>query len=357
MNSFGKNIRISIFGESHGSVIGLTIDGLPANFTFDEKKIDAALLRRQGQLDISTPRQEKNNWQFISGYFESHTTGAPLTILVSNEDINSTTYEAGKIRPSHSDFTHFIKYMGANDYRGGGHTSGRITVVFAVLGEICRQILSSKNITIISRISSLKDIYDKKLSYEEITLENLCSLEEDYFPVVDTRAKNAMYSLIKKATKNHDAIGGTIETFVFHTPLGLGEPFFDSFESVLSHLLFSIPGIKGIEFGDGFEMTTKYASSIVDEMRYQGDKVHFMSNHQGGINGGVTNGNPVQFKVAVRAPSSIASPLQSIDILKKENIEVSTTGRHDPIIVHRILPIIQGLTYYTILDMVYENER
>lgn len=358
MNSFGKNIRISIFGESHGPIIGITIDGLPVNYTINKEAVDKALAKRLGPSDISTARREPDNWQIISGYFNNHTTGAPLTIIIPNHDIDDSGYQnAGNIRPSQSDLTTFLKYHGANDHLGGGHASGRLTAVLVILGAIAKDLLNYMQITVVPHLSSLKDIEDKKITFEEANLSTLLPLVEKALPVIDPRAEKLMVSTIKRIKKQQDALGGTLEVYVFNVPHSLGEPFFDSFESILSHLMFSIPGIKGIEFGDGFEMTKRKASESIDELAYEKDQIVFSSNHQGGINGGITNGNFLKFKLAIKAPSSIATPLNSINVISKENITVSTIGRHDPCIVHRIIPVVEALTYYTILEMVKENER
>lgn len=357
MNNFGKNIRINIFGESHGPYIGLTIDGFPPNFTFDLDDIKKALEFRKGIKEISTPRREKDEFQIISGYFNNHTTNEPLTILIKNTDINSSDYKEGYIRPSHSDLTKYIKTNGANDYRGGGASSGRMTVALVILGQMCKQILSTKPVKVISRIASIKTINDIKIDYQNIDSIKKASLETSSFPVIDERAKKSMFDLIKKTKQQNNSLGGIIETFIFNITPGLGEPFFDSFESYISHLLFSIPGVKGIEFGDGFQMTTKYGTETIDEIKYQENDITFNSNHQGGINGGITNGNYVNFRVAIKPPVSIKKEINTINIKTKENITLLTEGRHDPTFIHRTISVINALCYYAILDMEIENER
>lgn len=357
MNSFGKNIRITIFGESHASSIGLVIDGLPANFTFNLESIKSALLKRKGIDEISTKRRENDDFEIISGYFENHTTGEPLTIIVKNQDIDSSSYIEGVIRPSHSDLTKNLKTNGANDFRGGGATSGRMTVVLVILGQMCKQILDTKQINVISRIKSLKTINDVSITHTNIDLIKNSDLSNSSFPVVDERAKKAMLDLIKKTKQQNNSLGGIVETFIFNIPTCLGEPFFDSFESTISHLLFSIPGIKGIEFGDGFEMTKQYGSETIDEVHLNSDVITFSSNHQGGINGGITNGNYVFFKSAIKPPVSIKKEVNTINLKTKENITLTTSGRHDVTFVHRVIPVINAITYYAILDMVIENEK
>lgn len=357
MNNFGKNIRISIFGESHGPIIGLTIDGLPANFSFNLDKINDILSLRRGQNDISTPRREKDEITFISGYFNNHTTGEPLTVIVKNENTNSNDYQEGVIRPGHADLTKYLKYTGSNDYRGGGASSGRMTVVLCILGEICHQILQTRQIEVVSHIYSLKNINDVKITQAHISSNIFKDLQQASFPVVDERAKKAMLDLIKKTIKLNDSVGGVVETFIFNAPAGLGEPFFNSFESIISHLLFSIPGIKGVEFGDGFNLTKVYGSASLDEISLENKKITFATNHQGGINGGISNGNYIVFRSAVKPPVSIKQEIKSINLKTNQNIELTTLGRHDPTFVHRVLHVINAITYYAILEMVMENEK
>ena len=356
MNTFGKNIRFSIFGESHGKCIGITIDGLPSGLTLNTKRIDEMLILRQGLPEISTPRKEDNPYDIVSGYFDGFTTGAPLTIIVPNKNYDDSVYkEHGLIRPSHADLPLYIKYDGKNDYLGGGHSSGRVTVVLIILGVICDQLLEQRGILVSSHLSSVKDVHDKKLKKNDITFENFKQLKSDPFPVFDQKAKQQMINVIKKAKKLEDAVGGTVETFILGLPAGLGEPFFDTFESVISHAMFAIPGVKALEFGDGFEMCDKYASEIVDQLHYYKKELQFKSNHQGGINGGITNGNYISFKTGVRAPSSIVKPLNSVNYKNKENVIVSSVGRHDPAIVHRVLPVINALTSFVVLDFIKET--
>lgn len=356
MNTFGKNIRVNIFGESHGPAIGITIDGLPNNFRIDFNKINFDLKRRLGNELISTKRREQDKIEVISGYLDNHTTGAPLTIIIKNEDIDNKPYEKGIIRPSHSDLPLYFKTNAANDFYGGGHSSGRLTAPLVVLGSICNQILEEYNIHIVSRIFSIKNIEDAKISEKQINWDHLKKLTTNDFPTIDIHSRQLMIKAITKAMKNGDSLGGKVETFVFGMPIGIGEPFFDSFESIISHLMFSIPGVKAIEFGDGFEMCTKLGSDIVDQLQYQNNEITYLSNHQGGINGGLSNGNYINFKIGLRAPSSIATPLSSINVETKENIKLSTLGRHDPTIVHRAIPVIEGLTAFAILDLLLYNK-
>lgn len=351
MNTFGKNLRVSLFGESHGPLIGITIDGLPAGITLNMEKIQAALARRRGNPEISTPRREPDEVQIVSGYFENHTTGAPLTIQITNQQYDSSPYEYGVIRPGHADYPLYKKFHGNHDFLGGGHASGRLTTPLVILGSICEELLNHHGIFVASRIKSIRNIQDKPLDYNQIDLDLLLKLKTMPFPVLDLRANTLMMSTIKKAASQGDSVGGTVQTFIYGCPVGLGEPFFDTVESYISHLMFAIPGIKAIEFGEGFRGSEMLGSQLNDELESHLGVVKFLSNHAGGINGGITNGNTIVFTVGVKAPSSIKKPQQTINVITDSNITKQITGKHDPCIVHRVLPVVEALTTFAIYDL------
>lgn len=352
MSTFGKNIIISLFGESHQEAIGITIHNFPPNIALDLEAIENKLLLRKGLAEISTTRREKDHFKIISGFYQGKTTGAPLTFIIPNCDINSGDYTKGTIRPSHSDLPYHIKYQKANDYRGGGHSSGRLTAPLVILGAISEQLLKEKGIVIASRIKSIGEIVDT------IPINQNCvkSLLNDSFPVIDSKIKDEMLKQIKEVKNNGDSIGGMVETVIYNLPAGLGDPFFDSVESIIAHLIFSIPGVKGIEFGDGFDITKKRGSEANDQIQIINDKITFLSNHSGGINGGITNGEPVRFTTAIKPTSSIKLPQKSINIETYENTTLIIEGRHDPCIVPRALPVINALTSYAILDLLLERK-
>lgn len=357
MNTFGKNIRISLFGESHGEVVGITIDGFPAGLTIEHEKIKSALTRRRGQDSLSTTRREKDDYKIISGLFNNHTTGAPLTFIIPNYDIDSTPYlQYGVIRPGHADLGLYQKFKGQHDYFGGGYSSGRLTAPLVILGTLCEELLNRRGIIIASRIRSLKNTNDVVVNASEINADLLLKLRKMEFPVLDRRAHDIMLNTIKKTRNDNDSVGGTIETFVYGYPGGIGEPFFNSVESYLAHLMFSIPGIKGIEFGLGFNMTNFFGSEVNDQIVWKEEKIHLLSNNSGGICGGITNGNPLSFTVAVKPTSSIARPQQSINYVTGENILLVTKGRHDPTFVHRALPVVEALTAFGLLDLLWEED-
>ena len=354
MNTFGKNIKITIFGESHSNSIGVVISGLPSGIKLDEELIKRNLQSRHNFRQISTKRFEKDEYKIVSGYFNDKTTGAPLTFIIDNTDVDSSSYQEGIVRPSHSDYPLFIKHKGANDYRGGGASSGRMTALLVIVGSICEQILKEKGINVYSYISQVKHIKTPFITDEE-KLTLLKNLSQDAFMISKPLQQEAT-NLIKKTSLDGDALPCTLETLVTGVNAGIGEPFFDSFESTLSHLLFSIPGVKGIAFGDE-DLPYKYSSEAIDELSIINNEICISSSHQGGINGGVTNGGIIKFRTSFKAPVSIKKEIKSINLLTKENISLSTKGRHDPIIGPRALPVINAVVYYTILDLLIEAKK
>jgi len=350
MSTFGRFLKVSLFGASHEKYIGLTLHGVPCGIKLDLDFIKKRLAQRRGYANQTSSRFETDEFEIISGFFNSYTTGAPLTILIKNSDVKSSDYEKLKdiARPSHADLTYFYKYHGFHDYRGGGVSSGRLTVALIVLGAICEEILKEKKIIVASRIKQIKNHIDLK---KKLTKEDLLVLQEDVFPVLDENVKFLMQEEIKKAKENHDSLGAIIETIVENVPIGLGEPFFDSFEAILSHLIFSIPGVKGIEFGLGFDYVNYYGSECNDELRIENDEIVFLSNNNGGINGGITNGNQITFRTIFKPTPSIGKFQKTINLVTKENVDLEITGRHDAIIAIKGLHVINAVTYYAICEL------
>jgi|SRR5690554_51865 len=350
MSTFGKHLKVSIFGASHEKYIGLTIHNYPSGIKIDLENLKHKLALRRGLNQVTSKRFETDEFEIISGYFNEYTTGAPLTVLIKNSDVKSADYEKikGIARPSHADFTYYHKYDGFNDYRGGGVSSGRLTVALVVLGALSEQLLREKNIIVASRIKQIKNLKDTN---KELTVSDLENLKEEVFPVVDQNVKSEMLDLIKNTQNEKNSLGGIVETFIENCPIGLGNPFFDSFESVLSHLIFSIPGIKGIEFGTGFDFVNLYGSEANDELKFEDDKVKFLSNQNGGINGGITNGNKIVFRTIFKPTSSIGLPQQSINLVTKENTIFEVGGRHDTIIAIKGLHVVNAVTHYAILEL------
>lgn len=352
---WGNNIKISIFGESHGNAIGINIDGLPSGFEIDMEKVKFEMARRApGRSSLSTARSEEDLPEILSGYFEGKTTGTPLCAIIRNKDTRSKDYSKLKdfMRPSHADYCGNIKYLGFNDYRGGGHFSGRITAPLVFAGAVCKQVLESKGIVIGSHISSIKDIEDNKFDYTNIEKDSLLALNNKELPLLNEGLEDKIRHTITQAKYEGDSVGGTIECAVVGIEAGVGNPFFDSVESTLSHLVFSVPAVKGIEFGEGFNITKLYGSEAKDEYYYEEDKVKTKSNNNGGILGGITNGMPIVFKVAIKPTASILKEQDTIDIRNRTNVKFRVEGRHDPCIVQRAVPVIEAVTAIGILDLI-----
>lgn len=355
---WGNKLKLSIFGESHGEAIGIVIDNLPPGIELDIPYINKQMMRRApGKSELTTSRNESDLCHILSGYFNGKTTGAPLCAIIYNEDKNSKDYSILKenMRPGHSDYPAFIKYLGFNDYRGGGHFSGRITAPLLFAGAIAMQMLERKNIFIGSRIKSIYNIEDNNFMTEDITEKSLLNLKNMEFPVLSEEKGKEMKSEIIKAKEEGDSIGGIIETFIINMPSGLGQPFFDSVESRLSHMIFSIPAVKGIEFGAGFNIT-KMRGSLANDLYYKKeDRLLSESNNNGGILGGITNGMPVTFRTAIKPTPSVSLPQKTVNISSMTDTELQLEGRHDPCIVPRALPVIEGATSLVILDLILER--
>lgn len=352
---WGNKIKYSIFGESHGKAIGITIDGLPSGVELNLEEIDREMIRRApGRNKLSTQRQEKDQYEILSGYFNGKTTGTPLCAIIRNGDQHSKDYEKTKnlMRPGHADYTGFVRYDGFNDYRGGGHFSGRITAPLVFAGAVAKQILSSKGIVIGSHIKSIEKIeedYFNKVDITESLLKELASME---FPTLDEAKGAKMQEEILKAKGELDSVGGVVECAILNLPQGLGSPFFGSVESVLSSLLFSVPAVKGIEFGEGFNITKMRGSEANDEFYMDGDEVKTRSNNNGGILGGITSGMPVIFRVGIKPTPSIAREQKTVDISRKEDAIIKIEGRHDPCIVQRAVPVVEAVAAMGILEII-----
>lgn len=352
---WGNKLKVSIFGESHGVGIGITIDGLPSGFEINMNEILKEMARRApGKSKLSTARRETDSPEILSGYFEGKTTGTPLCAIIRNGDQHSKDYGKLKdlMRPGHADYPGNIRYNGFNDYRGGGHFSGRITAPLVFAGAICKQILESHGIFIGSHVKSIGEVEDKSFSEVELTKELLNNLKTKELPLLFSDKEALMRETVLKAKTDLDSVGGTIECTVLGMNPGIGNPFFDSVESTLAHLMFSVPAVKGIEFGKGFEMTKLRGSDCNDEYYYDGDKVKTYTNNNGGITGGITNGMPILFKVGIKPTASIAKKQRTINIDEKKDAELEIHGRHDPCIVQRAVPVIEAATAIGILDLI-----
>ena len=351
---WGSKIKISIFGESHGNAIGINIDGLPSGLELNLEDIAYEMRRRApGKSPLSTARSEEDIPEILSGYFNGKTTGTPLCAIIRNTNTRSKDYSLLKdvMRPGHADYSGNIRYNGFNDYRGGGHFSGRITAPLVFAGAICKQILKEKGIVVAAHVKSIKDIKDKSFLDSDIDLNSVEALKTFELPLIDKSIEENMRKEILEAKEDMDSVGGTIECGVFGINPGVGDPFFDSVESTLAHLLFSVPAVKGVEFGRGFELTNMRGSQANDEIYYEDGKVKTRTNNNGGILGGITNGMPIIFTTAIKPTSSIGKEQKTVNINTKENTILKVEGRHDPCIVQRAIPVIEAVTAIGILDL------
>lgn len=348
-NTFGDNISLTIFGESHGHAIGAVLDGMAPGIPVDEAYIKEQLALRRPAGKISTQRVELDNFTIESGVYEGKTTGTPIAIVIPNTAQKSGDYKniSTLARPSHADYAAFMKYHGYEDRRGGGHFSGRITAAVVAAGAICRYALMQKGIYIGTHLKECAGICDRSFGD---TKKDIKALQSMAFPVLDGDAAEKMQAAILKAREELDSVGGILETAVLGMPAGVGEPYFDSIESKLSHAIFSIGGVKGIEFGEGFGITKMRGSEANDPFRIEGGRVITTTNHSGGINGGITNGMPIVFRTAVKPTPSIYKTQQTIDFEKMENAEITIEGRHDPCIAHRVRSVVDAMTAVVVYD-------
>lgn len=349
-NTIGTNVSVTLFGESHGIAIGAVIDGLAPGIEVDTDFLDFQLSLRRPYGKISTPRVEKDNYEILSGVFEGKTTGTPLCIIIPNENTKSKDYSETrcKARPGHADYTAFAKYHGFEDYRGGGHFSGRITAPIVAVGAIATKILRKKGIYIGTHISKIAGIEDIAFSDYKNDIDNL---NKKVFAVLDEEKGSLMQDKITDALNEGDSVGGVLETAVIGLPAGVGEPWFDNVESMLSHGLFSIPAVKGVEFGAGFSIADMKGSSANDSFIVKDGKIETISNNNGGINGGITNGMPIIFKTAIKPTPTISREQDTADFINNQNTIISAKGRHDPCIVHRARVVVDSITAIILLDM------
>ena len=358
--TLGEKIKLTIFGESHGLGIGCVIDGLPPGFAIELDAVQKEMQRRApGKSPLATARNEKDAFMIESGFFEGRTTGTPLCVLIPNSDQHSGDYSKLKnvMRPGHADYSGKVKYNGFNDYRGGGHFSGRLTAPLVFMGAIAKQILAKRGIYVGAHIAAVAGVKDTPFNPLGVSADTFSELAQKSFPVLDDAAGNEMQQLILAAKQSCDSVGGVIECMAINLPAGIGAPFFDSLESRLAHALFSVPAVKGIEFGKGFALAQMPGSEANDQMYYDNGVVKTYTNNNGGITGGITNGMPVLFKAAVKPTPSIAKVQKTVDLSTESNTELAITGRHDPCIVQRVVPVIEGVAAWVILDMLLAGEK
>ncbi len=355
-STYGENLKLSIFGQSHGAAIGMTLDGIPAGLPVDPEKLQAFLNRRApGQNDWSTPRREEDRPEFLSGILDGFTCGAPIAAIIYNKNTRSGDYDNLKDcpRPGHADYTAQIKYGGFQDSAGGGHFSGRLTAPLCMAGGLCKQWLEEMGIFMGAHILSIAGRRDQ--AFDPIHPQ-LSQVSPD-FPVLDLSAGEAMRQAIDQARKSGDSVGGVIECAVVGLPPGIGEPMFGGVESRIAQIVYGIPAVKGVEFGAGFGASDLRGSQCNDPFTLEDGIVKTTTNHSGGILGGITNGMALLFRAAVKPTPSISAPQQSVSLSAQEITSLSVKGRHDPCIVPRAVPVVEAAAAIAIMDMILGNTQ
>lgn len=349
-NTFGTSISLTIFGESHGEEIGAVLDGMAPGLKVDREFIASQMDKRRAKGSISTGRTEADEVIISSGVFEGRTTGTPICFTIKNNNTKSRDYSETRslARPGHADYTAHCKYHGYEDYRGGGHFSGRITAALVAAGAVAIDALKTKGICIGTHIKRCAGVTDRE--FGDIT-SDVRALENLDFAVLEEGTADRMKEAILQAANDGDSVGGILETAITGLPAGVGEPWFDTFESVLAHILFSIPAVKGVQFGTGFAMADMRGSEANDAFAVDGDEVVTTTNHNGGINGGITNGMPVVLSCVIKPTPSIYKAQNTVDFIKNENRVLEIKGRHDPAIIHRARVVVDSAVALAVCDM------
>ena len=355
-STYGENLKLSIFGQSHGPAIGMTLDGIPAGLPVDTEKLQTFLNRRApGQNSWSTPRKEEDAPEFLAGILDGYTCGAPIAAVIHNKNTRSGDYENLKScpRPGHADYTAQIKYGGFQDAAGGGHFSGRLTAPLCIAGGLCKQWLEELGIRIGAHILAIGECGDQYFDPMDPEIE---SVDPD-FPVLDPEAGKAMREWIAQARAAGDSVGGIVECAVTGLPAGIGEPMFGGVESKIAQIVYGIPAVKGLEFGIGFDCACVPGSSSNDDFTILDGKIVTETNNAGGILGGITNGMPLIFTTAIKATPSIACAQKSVHLGALEEMELHIKGRHDPCIVPRAVPVVEAAAAIAIYDLLLGNTQ
>lgn len=348
-STYGENLKLSIFGQSHGPAIGMVLDGVPAGLPVDLDALQQFLNRRApGQSDFSTPRREEDQPEFLSGIVDGYTCGAPISAIIHNNNTRSKDYSNLKDcpRPGHADYTAQIKYKGYQDVAGGGHFSGRLTAPLCIAGGLCKQWLQEKGVQIGAHIKWIDNIDDNSFDPVDPSINNI----QSDFPVLDRICGEQMIEAIAKARASGDSVGGVIECAVTGLPAGLGDPMFGGMESRIAQIVYGVPAVKGVEFGLGFVSAFRKGSQNNDAFLIRNGNVETITNNAGGILGGITTGMPLIFRVAIKPTPSISQPQQSISLQAMENTILEVKGRHDPCIVPRAVPVIEAAAAIAIFD-------
>jgi len=359
-SEFGNTLRVGVFGESHGRAIGVTMQNLPAGEAIDLVVLEAFLDRRRpGKNALSTARNEPDRPVFLSGLMDGKTTGSPLCAIIENRDARSRDYSelADKPRPGHADYTAYLKWAGVADMRGGGHFSGRLTAPLCIAGGIAKQILAHRNIFVGAHLASVAGIADEAFPLHP-TQEQFDTIAEKDFPVISDAQGCAMQEAILTASHAGDSVGGVIECAAIGFPGGIGNPMFDGIENRISAAIFGIPAVKGLEFGAGFAASAMRGSENNDPFRVDEDNsVTTTTNHAGGILGGISTGQPIVLRVAMKPTPSIAKAQQTVSLSRMENAELIVHGRHDPCVAHRAVPVVEAVTALVLLDFLLEQSN
>lgn len=359
-SSFDGGIKFSLFGESHGKGIGVVLDNLPSGEAIDLNRIGEFMARRAPKKDgTSTTRNEKDIPEILSGLFEGKTTGTPLAAVIMNTDQHSGDY--GNIshiaRPAHADHSGFLRYKGANDPRGGGHFSGRITAPLCFAGAVCGQILEHRGIVTGAHIALIKNVRDTAFDPVSVSAGQLDLVKRRVFPTLSNDAEAEMREVINSTRTELDSVGGIVECAAVGFPAGIGSPMLDGLENIISRLVFAIPAVKGIEFGCGFDSAEMYGSENNDEFRINNGKIVTTTNNHGGILGGISSGMPIIFRVAFKPTPSISRPQKSVDFKELTEQELVIKGRHDPCVVPRAVPCVEAALNIALLSALMDDPK
>ncbi|NLF80080.1 MAG: chorismate synthase [Clostridia bacterium] len=359
-SSFGKNISLSIFGESHGPSIGLVLEGLPAGFRPDWRLVDAFLQRRApGRGELATPRREADSIEILSGVKEGVLCGTPFAAIIRNTNVRREDYQRLNDipRPGHSDYTSWVKYGPAAERSGGGHASGRLTAPLCLAGALCLQILAEQGIAVGSHIERIGQAEDRRFSPLQVNPADFAALLSRPLPVLDEAAGDEMAWQIAAAAAAGDSLGGVVECAVTGLPAGLGDPIFDGMENRISQLIFAIPAVKGVEFGNGFAAAGLTGSANNDDFIIAAGQIRTAANRHGGILGGITSGMPLIFRAAFKPTPSIAKEQGSVSLSRREQVRLQVEGRHDPCIVPRALPCVEAAAAIAVYDAWLEQKK
>ena len=350
-STYGNKIKLSIFGQSHGAAIGMILDGIPAGLPVDFDALQTFLNRRApGQNEFSTSRKEADKPEFLSGIVNGYTCGAPITAVIYNTNTHSKDYSNLKDtpRPGHADYTAEIKYHGYQDMAGGGHFSGRLTAALCIAGGLCKQWLALDGVQIGAHLCVCAGITDEP-QFFDWTNPQLDTVQVD-FPVLSPIAGEKMREAIAAAKADGDSVGGVIECAICGIPAGVGDPMFDGIESRIAQIVYGIPAVKGLEFGSGFTGSNLRGSQNNDEFYYENGRIKTKTNHAGGILGGITNGMPIVFRAAIKPTPSISAVQNTVNLQTQEDTTLQITGRHDPCIAPRAVPVIEAAAALAIFD-------